>query len=199
MHYDNDGLLLYLIRHGGTAGNAEKRYIGKTDESVTDEWKMILKRMHAPEVGIVCSSPMRRCVQTARILYGKPPDVIAYGLHECDFGRFEGKNYIELSSEPDYQRWIDSGGKTGFPDGEDVYGFEKRIERSFMDEVVAHCRLQGVRSAAVVTHGGVIMGLLEKLGDGSVSFYDHMPANGECIACIYTEKERPLLIKRRIE
>ncbi|MBP5291938.1 MAG: histidine phosphatase family protein, partial [Lachnospiraceae bacterium] len=150
----NDELLVYLIRHGGTSGNEQKRYIGKTDEALTQNWEKKLADMHAPDVDIVYSSPMLRCVQTASILYGKEPDVITCGLRECDFGRFEGKDYIELSSDPDYQRWIDSGGKIGFPEGEDIGEFKKRVVKSFLEDVVADCQHKHFSSAAVVTHGG---------------------------------------------
>ena len=45
---------------------------------------------------------------------------------EIDFGRFEGKNYQDLNGDPDYQRWIDSGGVTAFPGGESRDEFVKR-------------------------------------------------------------------------
>ena len=47
-------------------------------------------------------------------------------LKECDFGDFENKNYKELSGNPDYQAWIDSGGALPFPGGEDPEGFRNR-------------------------------------------------------------------------
>ena len=73
-----------------------------------------------PEV--VLTSPMRRCVQTAEILFPDTPREIVYGLQECDFGDFEGKNYAELSGDPAYQAWIDSGGTLAFPGGESKSG-----------------------------------------------------------------------------
>ena len=52
-----------------------------------------------------------------------------------DFGAFEGHNYQELSGDPAYQRWIDSGGTLPFPEGEsreefirrNVAGYEKML------------------------------------------------------------------------
>jgi len=45
---------------------------------------------------------------------------------EMDFGAFEGHNYQELSGDPAYQRWIDSGGTLPFPEGESREEFIRR-------------------------------------------------------------------------
>ena len=62
---------------------------------------------------------MRRCIQTAKILYPGRAQVKIEEFRECDFGSFEGKNYQDLSGDPVYQAWIDSGGTLGFPGGEE--------------------------------------------------------------------------------
>ena len=109
---------MFLIRHGKTKGNLEHRYIGRTDESLCEKGKEELLRRRAPEVQRVYASPMRRCIQTAEILYPAREFLKVEDFRECDFGRFEGKNYQELSKDPGYQAWIDSGGSLAFPGGE---------------------------------------------------------------------------------
>ena len=97
----------YVIRHSMTESNASGRYAGKrTDENLSPEGiSLCLDRIY-PQTDVVYTSPMRRCIQTAGLLYrGKKP-VIREQFAECDFGIFEGKNYIELSDEPKYQEWI---------------------------------------------------------------------------------------------
>ena len=49
--------------------------------------------------------------------------VVCEQMRECDFGLFEGKNYQELTGNPKYQSWIDSGGTKAFPGGEDPMEF----------------------------------------------------------------------------
>lgn len=63
-----------LIRHFATEGNLEKRYIGVTDEEIKAEFVLehTLKEENGreewkPELVIV--SPLRRCRQTAEILF----------------------------------------------------------------------------------------------------------------------------------
>ena len=106
--------MVYFIRHGLTAGNEKKRYIGKTDEPLSEQGSAQLKGKTAPRVDVVAVSPMLRCMQTAQILYPRQKYRVVEDFRECDFGTFEGKNYLELSDDPAYKAWIDSNGKTPF-------------------------------------------------------------------------------------
>ena len=67
---------------------------------------------------IVYVSPYLRAMQTADILFPDAGKVEIPEFAECRFGDFEYKNYAELNGNPDYQRYIDSGGTTAFPGGE---------------------------------------------------------------------------------
>ena len=126
-----------LIRHFATEGNLEKRYIGVTDEEIKAECVLehTLKKEEngreewKPELVIV--SPLRRCRQTAEILFPGAEQVVCEQMRECDFGLFEGKNYQELTGNPKYQSWIDSGGTKAFPGGEDPMEFRKRCVCGF--------------------------------------------------------------------
>lgn len=165
---------IIFIRHGKTAGNLEKRYIGRTDEPLCCEGKNELRLRSYPAADIVIASPMKRCTETAELIYPDKNIVICDDLRECDFGDFEGKNYTELSENADYQRWIDSGGKTAFPNGEDNESFKKRcilaFEKAAADNIV--------RSTAFVVHGGTIMAILEKYAYPKRDFYDFQVKNG---------------------
>ena len=97
-------MVLLLIRHGKTAGNLERRYVGTTDESLCPKGIRELKKRVYPSVDCVIASPMKRCVETARILFGIDVLVrICGGLREMDFGVFEYHNYEELNGDPMYQ------------------------------------------------------------------------------------------------
>ena len=59
-----------LIRHGKTAGNLAGRYIGcRTDEPLCPEGIAQLREGRYPAVERVFASPLRRCRETARLLY----------------------------------------------------------------------------------------------------------------------------------
>ena len=155
-----------LIRHFATEGNLEKRYIGVTDEEIKAEFVLehTLKKEEngreewKPELVIV--SPLRRCRQTAEILFPGAEQVVCEQMRECDFGLFEGKNYQELTGNPKYQSWIDSGGTKAFPGGEDPMEFRKRCVCGF--EQMMEKMIKGKRKKiAFVVHGGTIMSVME--------------------------------------
>ena len=196
---------MYLIRHGSTPGNREHRYIGRTEEDLCEEGILALKGQEAPEVQRIYASPMRRCIQTAKILYpGRAPvkieeflettellypnhtPVIVNDLAECDFGAFEYKNYKELSGDPDYQAWIDSGGTLGFPGGEEPGWFRRRCVEGF-DKVLGDCRRDGIETAALIVHGGTIMSIMEAYARPKGSYYDFQVGNGEGYELVITD------------
>lgn len=139
----HEGMMeLVMIRHGRTKGNTENRYIGTTDEPLlaSEAERLLAKRetleeMRMDHPDILFASPMKRCVETAAILFPESEPVIVPDFRECDFGEFENKNYKELSGNVDYQRWIDSGGRLPFPGGESMSSFQERVCRAF-DRVV---------------------------------------------------------------
>ena len=93
---------IYLIRHGLTAGNKEKRYIGRTDEPLCAEGIAALREISLPACELLVCSPMKRCTETAALLFPGQEPVICEELRECDFGDFEGKNYPELNGDERY-------------------------------------------------------------------------------------------------
>ena len=142
---------VYMIRHGQTPGNAEKRYSGgRTDESLCEEGIKVAKEakktydeIFAPYEGNfrICVSPLKRAVETAGILFGEDRDDFTKidNLKEIDFGIFEGKTYDELNGTPEFQAWVDSGGKDPVPEAETFEDFAKRIydyAKLGIDEIV---------------------------------------------------------------
>ncbi len=167
----------FLIRHGLTEGNKKKRYIGRTDEPLCQEGIEKLKTTSYPVREHIFISPMIRCVQTARILYPQARLHIMDDFRECDFGEFENKNYLELSGNENYQRWIDSNGTMAFPGGESSEEFQRRTLLGFQ-RVVTCCLRSQWEKAALVVHGGTIMNILEVYGLPRKTFYEWHVDNG---------------------
>ena len=76
--------LIYLVRHGMTQEGQEGRYIGHTDVPLSDEGVLQLQDMaenyEYPQPDIVFASPLKRCLQTAKIIYPEA-DVIPMRVH----------------------------------------------------------------------------------------------------------------------
>lgn len=172
-----------MIRHGKTPMNLEHRYIGNTDESLSEEGISQIKELwiECPEAEIVFSSPMKRCIETAGLIF---PDRPSYDLiiipewKEMDFGLFEGKNYKELSGNPLYQKWIDSGGRDDFPGGEGMAGFKARVADGFEQfmRICAPLAENNAFKTAAVVHGGTIMAVMSMLTGGD--YFDFMCKHG---------------------
>ena len=166
---------LVFIRHGETAANREHRYLGSTEEPLSQEGIMTLvsykKQKRYPDVGYLFSSPMKRCLETAEIIYPHLRPVIIPEWTEMDFGEFEYRNYEELKDDMRYQAWIDSGGTLAFPGGESRDAFVLRCERGFarmwgeLRRAAERCPGKPV-SAGIIVHGGTIMALM--------SLYDYL-------------------------
>ncbi len=60
---------MYLIRHSITYGNTLGRYIGTTDEPLCQEGVELLQKKIYPGVDAVYASPLKRCTETAEIIY----------------------------------------------------------------------------------------------------------------------------------
>lgn len=182
---------LILIRHGKTAGNLLGRYIGsRTDEPLCDEGREGLAGKQLPEVERLYVSPMKRCVETAEILwpgFDRKKMQKVTDLRECDFGDFENKNYKELSGNGDYQAWIDSNGTLPFPNGESMDAFKSRCLEAFarIVEEVSGAEQEWIASgkteifrAGIVVHGGTIMAILEQYGYPKAAYFDYQVKNG---------------------
>ena len=182
---------LILIRHGETAANKEHRYLGRMDETLSIEGKEKLlqyeKQGKYPKVDMVFTSPMKRCKETAQILYAAVTTREIPEWTEMDFGDFEGKNYTELQYDECYQAWIDSNGILPFPNGECREGFIERCMQG-MDKLIQSLYEEmadrKIENVAAVVHGGTIMALLSSICGGE--YFDYQVKNGEGFVCSLT-------------
>jgi probable phosphoglycerate mutase len=150
-------LTLLLIRHGETALNAESRFRGRFDVDLTDRGRQqaeTLARGLPPSfsIGHIYSSPLKRCLETAR------PLAAALGLAvvteprliDLDYGEWQGRPIAEVAeqSPQDFAAWLAGDLSFRFPGGEPLGAPAERL-RSFLDDVIE--RHQG-DVVAMVTH-----------------------------------------------
>ncbi|UTW70681.1 histidine phosphatase family protein [Anaerobacillus sp. HL2] len=85
----------YLLRHGVTKANQEKRYLGWTNVSLVQD---CLPDLSIPCCGFdaIYSSDLKRCIETVRLLYPNNSINIDPRLREIHFGRFEAKTYERI-------------------------------------------------------------------------------------------------------
>ena len=177
---------ILFIRHGATAGNLQRRYIGRTDEPLCElgvrqalslcENSFSIDRLYV--------SPAVRTVQTAQLIFPNVPYTAVPELWETDFGDFEGKTAAELSDDPRYQTWVDEACLTPVPNGESIAQFKERCCKAFA-EILG--QIPDDSKTALVIHGGCIMAILEAFALPKKDFYSYHISNGEFIRCVYQD------------
>lgn len=211
------GQYVLLVRHGETAGNREKCYVGSTDEGLTAEAVRMLETTGRARLRklmpLLCAgrgnnigkiqriylSPMRRCRETAAILFPGIKGTVVDDFREMNFGRFEYKNYSELNGNPAYQAYIDSGGESAFPGGESKAEFCERVVRAAEPVIFRKAEYTGqslpegsMRKTAggtadnaeneltvIVAHGGTIMAIMDRFSSPHEDYFSwHVSPGG---------------------
>jgi probable phosphoglycerate mutase/uncharacterized phosphatase len=111
--------IIYLVRHGESVSNKEGIISGHSDYDLTEqgrdqvrETKEALRHVSFDEV---YSSDLKRAMQTAEILYGRPVSETnrIHTLRERDFGSLDGgpqSSYMKMSSRrhdmPHAEGWV---------------------------------------------------------------------------------------------
>ncbi len=169
-----------MIRHGLTLWNKERRYLGSTDLSLTEDGKLELVSLWQDRdinFNKLYVSPMRRCIETVATIFPDMSYTVLDELKERDFGIFEGKSYEELENTKEYKTFINS-------EDREIIGGESRVDlfnriEDCLNIIVADLSDSNIENIAIVTHGGVIMHMLAKYHIGNGTIYDYSVENGK--------------------
>lgn len=161
------GYRIAFIRHGMTEANEDGRYIGTTDLPLSElgskELFNKLETLDYPNVQKVYTSPLKRCKQTASILFPNCYTVEMNELREMDFGAFENKKTEDLMETDEYKEFIKGGLDNPPPQGESIREVVTRCYEA-IKIIISDMMYEGMTSAAVITHGGIIMNMLSCFG-----------------------------------
>lgn len=154
--------LLYLVRHGETEWNLERRIQGSTDiplnatgrEQAVRTGRLLGRRSW----DAIITSPLSRAVETAEIIAGEldlPAPVILPAIAERAYGEAEGLTDVRLARR--------------YPVGTHVPGRETRDEVAarVIPALLAVAAARPGQHVILTTHGGVIRTVLEAVAPGS--------------------------------
>lgn len=170
----------WLVRHGLTAWNAERRYQGHSDPPLMPGEASGLAELSRELAGVnfaaVYASDLRRCRET---LAWARPDLLDGAqldprLREMNFGRWEGLTYEMLKDDERYRTWIDDPQTVTPPDGESWQSFKARVSEvcgELLTQTEALAETDSSARLLIVTHGGVISMLCSLLQPG-LGFWD---------------------------
>lgn len=168
---------IYLLRHGETRYNAEKRYLGRTDVPLSPEGReKLIQADFSPEAVYV--SPLRRTAETAEILFPEARLIPVPDMREMDFGIFEGRTYLEMAGLPEYREWVDGGCLGQIPGGEGKADFCERVCVAFA-ALADRAAEDGEKHFVIVAHGGTQMAVMERYALPRGDYFDWLgPCGG---------------------
>ncbi len=173
--------IIYLIRHGAIDETNRGHYIGRTDVHLSEKGKQALrdidKQFGYPYAERIYASPLLRCTETCSVIYPDREVKTLPALSECDFGDWEGRSAAELAGNPAFAAWLQNSDKTPPPGGESGKEFAARVCRGF-ERLVEELSANNTKTAAVITHGGVIMTILAMFGLPQAESYRWRMDNG---------------------
>ena len=156
----NEPTRVFLLRHGRTAWNAERRLQGQLDVALDDtgRWQaaQLAQALAGESLAAIYSSDLQRARDTAQALAsltGLPLNTDA-ALRERGFGRLEGLSYAEIEANwPEVMlRWRQRELDFGPGGGESLRVFFERSVAAVTRLAAPHAG----RAIAVFAHGGVL-------------------------------------------
>ncbi len=150
---------IYIIRHGETDWNRQKRFQGHTDIALNDEGRLQAVRLGIKLTEVLpfdrlIASDLIRARETAEILNRgyDTPITVDEGLREMNFGQWEGLNIKAIQERwpNELQAWFDSG-QLAVPGGESQEELFQRVWQRFQ----YWANQEDYQKMGIVCHGAV--------------------------------------------
>jgi broad specificity phosphatase PhoE len=177
---------LYLIRHGATELSLEDRFAGNTDVDLSAEGRWQAERLAArladDRITAIYCSPMRRTMETARIVAGPHHLVLNMRdeLREIHHGRWETLRRAEVEAQfPDeYAAWQEDPYTFAPQGGESGLSVMARALPVIRDIVTGHTD----QNVALVSHKATIRLLISSLlGFDARGYRDRLDQSPACL------------------
>lgn len=145
--------MIYLIRHGQTDWNVQKKVMGRFDEPLNEEGKRQAEEtkllLQEVDFDLIICSPLLRAKETAQIINLDRNVKIKYDnrIIERDFGEFEGFKTKDF----DFNGYWDYYKNYKYDKAENIREFFSRIY-NFLDDI---CVKYAGKNILIVAHGGV--------------------------------------------
>lgn len=183
-----------LIRHGENDWVGQNRLAGRTpgvhlNETGRDQSDSVALALSEQQISAVYSSPMERCLETARVLAKRCGLEVQEeaGVIEVDYGQWQGGSIKELAKTPEWQMVQHAPSSFRFPEGETLFEVQARavaaidrIRKLHPDQIVAIYSHGDVIRTAVAHYLGIPFDLFQRVLIGTASitaiaFYGAIP------------------------
>lgn len=166
---------LYFLRHAPTAANLTGSMVQDYEResiigTMPEHWQEDIGQ-YLPKIDIntpVISSPAKRCLQTAELLFKIPPTMILNELNEFDCGELNNLKFWEITKK-EFENAI-------LLKPEDM---ERQIDSIFKFFDSMHGAFPNINNIVCISHGMVTRYIYHYLtGNKGISAYDVINSNG---------------------
>lgn len=170
---------IYIVRHGETLWNQEKRLQGRTDIALNENGRDVARKtgeaLMGTRIDLIYSSPLMRARETAELIRnGRDIEIRTDDrLKELCFGRYEGQDFSKLIRDDSLTfRYFFKQPELYVP-AEDAETLEQLIARAgdFMQEAIEPLADQ-LERVMIVAHGALNKGIMSYIkGHGTDAFW----------------------------
>ena len=198
---------LYIMRHGETDWNKEKRLQGQSDIELNEFGRSLAYKtkegLKDVPFDLVITSPLKRARETALIVKGdrEIPVIEDARIEEMCFGEYEGlycKGEKFNIPDEEFKRFFDAPESyRASRGGEDFSEFNERIEH-FLDDIFRNKDYQD-STILVSVHGAVLCAILRIVKNNPMSLFWHGGVHKNCaVTIIYVDKGVPTIEEENI-
>ncbi|RBP45595.1 histidine phosphatase family protein [Garciella nitratireducens] len=190
---------LYLIRHGETIWNRERKTQGIKNVSLSETGKLqakyLAKRLKKENIDFIYSSDLSRAYKTAEIVgnhIGKSVQILPE-IREMNFGDWEGLtlNEIDKKFHDIYNQWNHTPHLAKIPGGETLIQVQERAIK-VVNRII---KKNPNKNIVMISHGTTIKTIIFYLLDIDLSYYKKIKQDNTAINIIDFKKEYNVLVK----
>lgn len=170
--------MIYLIRHGETNLNRERKFYGELDISLNDkgivQGQSLQEQLNKITFSKIYTSHLKRTIEMAELVTQKSATdfIMMRELGEKGFGLWEGlsADEIEATFPKEWAAWLEQPFTITPPQAESFVQFKERVEKVFRD-IYRSLREEPETNILIVSHLGVLR-LICQLVEKDQEFWD---------------------------
>ena len=190
-----------LVRHGRTTANATGLLAGRAngvglDQIGRDQAAATGDRLASVPLAGVVSSPLERCLQTARFIIdrqpGRPAAPVDDDLTECDYGKWQGRALSDLATEELWPSVQTQPSAVVFPGGESMAAMQARSVAAIRRHDAAFEAENGQGAVWVaVSHGDIIKAILADALGMHLDLFQRINVGPASVSIVHYGVSRP--------
>ena len=183
---------IYLVRHGETDANVQKKYCGQTDVDLNHKGlrdaASIAKVLKNTNFDSIVSSDLKRTLKTAELIneYHHLEIELIPEFREINFGKFENLTFEEIGLQypEEKEKMIKEKINYNFLEGESLKTLHKRVVGAFNKLL----KEKENEDLLIVSHGGVIRMILTEILSGDINNYWSIEVDNTRISTIVDQE-----------